>query len=66
MATKQKPQYPISVQAAADLTGYSRAWISRLCQHGKIGTRHEMLSSGRHYYSLDQQAVAWLISRKKK
>ena len=30
----------ISVKEAAKLTGYSRYWLRRLCQDGKITARH--------------------------
>ena len=62
MATKQKTY---SIVQAMRVTGYSRAMISRLCQRGVVGTRHQFGVSDYHMYSLSAQDIAQLKARKK-
>lgn len=53
-----------TVKEAAVMTGLSRALVSRLCQRGIIGEKHDFPLIGSHYYTLSTDDVCKLIERK--
>jgi len=59
----KKPTH--SIASAVRETGYSRAWISRLCQHGKIGTRIEIPEAGFSVYRISEKDILRLKALKK-
>lgn len=62
MASKTKTY---SVIEAVRLTGYSRAMVSRLCQNGVVGTRHQFPDSEYHIFRLSKKDISTLKARKK-
>ncbi len=60
--TQQKKEY--TVREASAITGLCRALVSRLCQRGKIGVRHDFPLVGSHYYTLSADDICFLLERK--
>ena len=63
MAKKQTKTY--SIVEAMRLTGYCRALVSRLCNRGEIGTRHQFPGSDYHIFRLSKKDISTLKARKK-
>ncbi len=59
--TKEKTY---SVREAADKLDLSRAIVSRLCQRGIVGKRHEIPEFQQHVYRLDDSDLVILLDRK--
>lgn len=53
-----------SVKEAVDLLGISRALVSRLCNNGVVGTRHESIEFQTHYYRLTEADLKILETRR--
>ena len=58
----KKPTH--SIASAVRETGYSRAWISRLCQRGEIGTLVEIPEAGFSVYRISEKEILALKARK--
>jgi len=53
-----------SVLQVAQITGFSRAWVSRLCQHGLIGKKIEIPETDQHIFRLSGKDILTLKARK--
>lgn len=53
-----------TVKEACELTGLSRALVSRLCSRGLIGEKQEFPLLGSHYYVLSSSDICFLVERK--
>jgi hypothetical protein len=59
-----KKQTTYSVLEAALITGYCRAMVSRLCQHGVIGRKIEIPETDQHIFRLSGKDILTLKARK--
>jgi len=53
-----------SVLQVSQLTGFSRAWVSRLCQHGLIGRKIDIPETDQHVFRLSKKDILTLKARK--
>jgi hypothetical protein len=59
-----KKQTTYSVLQVSQITGFSRAWVSRLCQHGVIGRKIAIPETDQHIFRLSAKDISTLKARK--